>query len=309
MDEIIRANQKLISRRSRKIVDVALAVREQPKPLWAETVQLARPLVQATLPHRNPGDVPIWTRTNGALTLSIQPGYMTNPKTRQPHCVGYPYGSLPRLLLFWMNTEAVREKSRRLYLGKNLSEFLRELGLDYTRRGELSDARRLTEQMRRLFYSRITFEYSNDYGETRLAMEVAPKSQLWWNLKEPGQGVLWDSWIELGEDFHRAITEHTVPLDLRALRALKQSPLALDLYAWLLHRSFGVTEKGQPAFVPWRSLMGQVGADYARLDNFTAKAKRALVEVQVAAGTGRLDFEEVNGGLMIRPARKLLDQR
>ena len=41
-------------------------------------------------------------RTNGRLTLTLV------------STVGYPYGSIPRLLLFWLTKEAVRTKSRRI---------------------------------------------------------------------------------------------------------------------------------------------------------------------------------------------------
>lgn len=40
---------------------------------------------------------------------------------------------------------------------------------------------------------------------------------------------------ELGEDFFKMVTASPVPVDMRALRALKRSPLALDLYAWLTY--------------------------------------------------------------------------
>ena len=294
------------TRRQRKIIDVSEALVHQPTPADADRAFLARPLVQATLPHRNPGDVPVWSRRNGHFTLAIQPGFATDPKTGVLASVGFPYGSLPRLLIFWMNTEAVRKKSRRLELGDTLSEFLRKLGLDETRGGKTSDARRLQEQMRRLFFSRITFEYTAQQGnqvqESRVQMEVAAKSHLWWDVKQPNQGALWGSWIELGEDFFKAITENAVPLDFRVLRALKQSPMALDLYAWLLHRAWGVTQSGKPAMVPWRSLMQQIGSDYAQQNNFVRHAKKALTEVEAAMlGTRTLWTQEVRGGLMIHP--------
>jgi len=34
---------------------------------------MARQLVQCTLPHSDPGNVQVWTRTNGHLTLAIRP--------------------------------------------------------------------------------------------------------------------------------------------------------------------------------------------------------------------------------------------
>ena len=39
------------------------------------------------------------------------------------------YGNLPRLILAWVSTEAVRMQSRVLILGSSLSEFMRTLGM------------------------------------------------------------------------------------------------------------------------------------------------------------------------------------
>ena len=79
---------------------------------------MARQLVQCTLPHSNPGNEVLWTRTNGNLTLSLQPHI--DRKTRKAL---YPCGTVPRLLLFWMVTKATQAKSRRLHLGHSLSGF------------------------------------------------------------------------------------------------------------------------------------------------------------------------------------------
>ena len=68
--------------------------------------------------------------------------------------------------------------------------------------------------------------------------QVAPKGVLWWDEKHPAQTTLWDSWIQLSEEFFEAITAAPVPVDVRALRALKRSPRALDLYAWATYTAF-----------------------------------------------------------------------
>ena len=88
----------------------------------------------------------------------------------------YPYGTIPRLLLFWMNTEAVKTKSRRLELGHNLSDFIRAVGPDpNTGGGVRSDARRLRNQMERLFRTIISFqvdiEEPHRHGGTALARQ------------------------------------------------------------------------------------------------------------------------------------------
>lgn len=69
-------------------------------------------------------------------------------------------------------------------------------------------------------------------------MQGAAQGDLWWSVRAPNQGALWGSWIELGEMFYTAITRAPVPVDMRTLRALKRSPLALDLYAWLTFQAF-----------------------------------------------------------------------
>ena len=289
-----------------KLLDAAQAIRTEPDE--AEAAFMARQLVQCTLPHANPGNVPVWTRTNGNLTLGIQQGY--DLKTSEP--IGYPFGSIPRLLLFWITTEAVQTKRRKLELGNSLSYFMRQLGLDSnTGRGKRGDATRLREQMRRLFAAHISFEQSitkNDtVGVRWLHMHVAPKGELWWDPKQPSQDNLWESWIELGEDFFTAITSAPVPVDMRALRALKRSPLALDLYSWASYRAFTATKKGKAQFVPWAALMGQLGTDYADRKDFKRYSKDALRKVQAVYPTLVLTYKP--GGLTIHPSSPAIPPR
>ncbi|MBV8844136.1 MAG: hypothetical protein JO307_15115 [Bryobacterales bacterium] len=264
-----------------------------------DAAYLPRELVQVTLPHKNPGNVPLWTRTNGNLTVGIQPGM--NLTTCESY--GYPYGSIPRLLLFWITTEAVQKKSRRLQLGHSLSGFMAELGLDPNRGGKRSDARRLRDQMERLFRARMSFQGSlkrDDWdGEARLDMQVIDKSELWWSRKDPNQTALWGSWIELGEKFFDAITAFPVPADLRALRALKRSPLALDLYAWLTYEAWRAQRSGKVRFETWEQLHTHLGAEYGRLDHFRTKAKAALAKIKTVYPG--LKLGDRMGGIQVLP--------
>jgi hypothetical protein len=77
----------------------------------------ARLFVQAGMPHTDP-HTSEHLRSNGALTLTMM----------APQVVGLPYSSLPRLLLSWVTTEAVRTKQRRLLLGNTLRSFMDQLG-------------------------------------------------------------------------------------------------------------------------------------------------------------------------------------
>jgi hypothetical protein len=161
--------------------------------------------------------------------LAIKPGI--NIRTGKSY--GYPYGTIPRLLLFWITTEAIRLRSRRLELGHSLNGFMADLGLNpETGGGKRGDAKRLRDQMERLFRSRFSlecYEVQDDQANNGwIDMQVAPKGQMWWSEKQPDQGALWGSWIELGEDFYGAITAAPVPVpvDMRALRALNHPNIA-----------------------------------------------------------------------------------
>lgn len=229
--------------------------------------------------------------------MTIRPPY------KRGDCLGYPYGTIPRLLLFWVTTEAVRTRNRTLYLGDSVSAFMRELNLDPGRGGKRSDFRRLHDQMERFFRASISFEYGSGTaarGEEGWAdIQIGAKSQIWWDLKNPEQGAIFERWVELNYDFFQSITKSPVPVDMRALRALKHSALALDLYVWATYKTYLANQKGAAKPVTGRQLHGQFGADYGRLDNFVAKAKEALEAVAAVYPGLRMEF--VHGGLWIKP--------
>jgi len=291
----------------KKLLEAAVQIRQNPDA--AEAAFMARQLVQCTLPHSNPGDVPAWSRRNGNLTLGITPGWDFDKNKS----VGYPFGSIPRLLLFWVTTEALRTGSRRLKLGHSLTEFIRAVGLSTeTGRGKRGDATRLREQMRRLFAARISFNQTmvdeqGREGERWLNMEVAPQGELWWDPKKPAQAALWESWIELGEKFYQAVTLSPVPVDLRALKALKRSPLALDLYAWATFKTFTISKKGETQFISWTVLMQQLGADYDDSKDLKKKARAALRKVQ-AVYPG-LKIRSAKGGFYILPGKPAIEAK
>jgi hypothetical protein len=286
-----------ITSQQSKLLDAAQAIRLDPDSI--EAAFIARQLVQATLPHKNPGNVPLWKRTNGNLTLAIQSGM--NVETGKSY--GYPYGTIPRLLLFWITTEAARTKDRRLELGNHLASFMRQLGLDPSRRGRGSDAVRLRDQMQRLFQAKISFHQTREEngrkGNAWLNMDVAPKGVLWWDERQPDQPTLWDSWIQLGEEFFNAITAAPVPVDMRALKALKHSPLALDLYAWATYTAYQTQKTGQSRSVSWKFLHEQLGSEYAEIRNFQTKAKAAFRKIKTVYSDLGMEYER--GGVKVLP--------
>jgi hypothetical protein len=250
-------------------------------PSKKDIVYLARELVLCTLPHSDPGDVRAWSRQNGHLTLSIKPGIRKDRDTGQYVSVGIPYGIIPRLILMWMVTEIRRTHKRRLELGHHFSEFLAKIGLSsHTGRGPRGDARRVREQMERLFRAIISFEYAESdgkrYGATWLDMQVAPHGMFWWSKEKTEQDLLWGSWIEVGEAFYDAVMAFPTPLDIRVLRHIKDSSLGIDLYALLNREAFRAMNEGKPHFLAWEWLHRQTGNEIASLRLFR---RNALVQI------------------------------
>ena len=90
---------------------------------------------------------------------------------------------------------------------------------------------------------------------------IADRAEFWWDVKRPAAPVLWDSTIRLGEELFNEIIAHPIPFDLHTLRALKRSSLGLDLYFWLVYRTFALK---RPLCLSWKQLYSQFGADPAK---------------------------------------------
>jgi hypothetical protein len=285
---------KPLTKAQRAILDTAVAIRHEASTI-EDAAFLARQFVQATLPHSDPKS-DTWRRVNGNFSLGIQAGF--DPETGTKY--GVPYGVIPRLLLFWITTEAVRTKNPRLVLGSSLSDFMREVGLNPdTGGGKRSDAKRLHEQCLRLFNARISFVGDTVDGERvgkdRRTLEVTDHQVLWWDKRSPGQATLWLSYVDLTPKFFAAITAAPIPVDTRALRVLKQSPLALDLYALSCYEAFRIEQTGHTRVIPWRSLMQQLGADYqaeGAEKEFARKCRSAMRKVAAVMPGLRVAYQK-----------------
>ena len=205
---------------------------------------MARMLVLCSLPRTNPGNRLQYKRVNGPYSLIMTAVGQTK----------LPFGNLPRLLLAWLCTEAVRTQNRELVLGKSLSDFMRTLGME-----PVGGVRtRLRNQMRRLFSAHVSLVYEDKRDMVIAGSQVADRAELWWNERKPDERVLLDSKIYLGEAFFNEIIRHPVPLDLNTLTALKRCSLGLDLYLWTAYRTFALT---RPLRLTWRHLYRQFGVE------------------------------------------------
>jgi hypothetical protein len=226
-----------------------------------------RCFVQVHLPHsiRNIDQYQPYKRESGNFYLEIKPDSK----------YGLPYGVIPRLLLIWMADEVRRKKHPLIYLGDNLSNFMRQLDIIPTG-GRWGTVSKLKNQMERLFNSQIMFRYA-DGVNSKGSLFAIQEYDVWWKKPaDPEQSDLWRSQILLTDPLFKEFLSHSHPVDMRAIKALRRSPMELDVYCWLTYR---MSQLKHPLFLSYKALEAQFGSAYKNTWDFRINIDKALWSV------------------------------
>ncbi len=254
---------------------------------------LDKVFVQASLPHSDPGDQEHWVRTNGDFVLRISPGEMTVDGIT--HRLGIPYGTFARLLLMWITTEALKNKSRRISLGRSLRKFLDSLGIASTG-GKNGSITRLKEQLLRLIHCRVILENNSTTSTSGVQFYIVEQKSISW-IEGKNSFNLKENIIDLNQNFYEHIISNSVPLDFDVIKAIKQSSFAIDLYVWLTYR---VSYLKGSQFISWKALSQQMGGNYADINNFKKKFVSNLKTIKVIYSD--LNIDQSYGGITIHPS-------
>lgn len=240
-----------------------------------------------------------YERSNGNLSLLVEAGSLWNGLSwsEQP----LPYGAIPRLVMVHISTEAVKTQCRVIDVGESMRQFLTQLGLQPSggRRGGYTALRK---QLQALAACRMTLGMTEGDRVSTIDAKPIKRFDAWLlnGLHDGSQRTLWPGELELSEDFFDTLIEHAVPLDYRALGALKHSALALDIYTWLAHRLPRVANPIGTK-VSWSNLKEQFGQDYGRSKDFKKSFQHALRQVCTVYPDARL--RDAPGGLILQPSR------
>ncbi len=287
--------KKLSDSNLKKLVNEALAIEAQDAKEAGVLGYMARALVQATMPHKSPGDVKAWGRRNGDFSMVMQPSYIID-KNNEVRSIGLPYGTKPRLVMAFISSEAVKTKNREILLGKSLSQFMERLDLQPTG-GRWGTIPMLKEQMKRLFSATISFHYQNKVAEISGGFKIVSQAILFWDQKSPNQTTLWESSVTLTEEFYKEIIQHPIPINMDALSALKSSSLALDIYCWLTYR---MSYLKRDIEIPWEFLALQFGSDYTELRDFK---KNFLWQLRKVLAIYNAKVDKSKNGLLLMPSK------
>ena len=228
---------------------------------------------QTSLPYQNPQDMTRWTYVNGNMTLTVTPGQVKD--CEEMVNLGIPYGALPRLIILYLASEAVKTKSREINLGSNITEFLEELGRVPDSRGR----KRLIDQAARLFSSTFQFTGMKNGILCGKNMPMVAESQLWMGSKGRTPD-LFQARVKLDESFYDEFIATSMPINLSQLRGISNKPMAIDIYTWLIRRLGSVNAQDKPLAISWNALKDQFGQGRAQQRDFVATFKKDLNAIE-----------------------------
>ena len=248
---------------------------------------------QTALPHKRPSDnAAIWKLETDSMTLLVEPGVRVISGGDPAH-VGVPFGSIARLILIYLQSEALRTGSRDVELGGSLRAFLGRLGI--TVGGKTTKLVR--EQAERISRCRLTFHTKLQGTSVLVNQNIVDVAMFVDDPTDVSQGTLFVETARLGEVFFQQLRKHAVPLDETAIRHIRNSSMALDVYCWLAYRLHSLSG---PKSISWAALAGQFGAGIKLRKHFKPAFLESLGLAQAVYRDAKVDV--VENGLVLRPS-------
>ena len=243
-------------------------------------------LCLTVLPYKRIPDDESWVRDRGDVALSIHPLPGDDGKRR-----GVPYGSKARLILLFLQAEAVKTRSRVIELGSSMAQWMDRMGLSI---GGTS-YRIIEEQAERIEHCVLTFTHRGPEGKVRWQDSIVRGSFDPFGRRKAGTPH--PKTVELSETFFNALLRHPVPISERAIQLLSERCMPLDIYLWLAYRLHSL-ERDVP--ISWRALFDQFGACTRQLKHFKPRFARDLEMALAAYPEARVVLREE--GVLLSPS-------
>ena len=267
-------------KQNREIVRQHLSIQmEEPHP--EDILFQHSALCQTHLPYRQIKDKKAtYIRKQGRLTTVLTPHQIENSEGKMID-VGLPYGSKSRLILYSANTLALQRKTNKVFVGRDMADFIRNLNLRGTTGRYNND---IKEQLIRLKKTSLSIHFKGDQQTiledrfifTTIGFPSYGKSSDPFKdiivVKDNLNGI----WLEFDYKYYESLATHSVPMDARGIKICARNARALDIYAWLVYRLQKIKNPNSGDFIPWKSLWDQFGSDVSRFDNFKMQFMKAL---------------------------------
>ena len=244
------------------------------------------------LPHKAI-DETIWVRQGNNIKLRLESGMDADDKI-----VGLPFGAIARIILLYLQTEAVKTQSREIELGRSMNHWLTTMGVDNGGK----TYRLVREQSRRLSLCRLTFYRVTD--EATIITNGSFVRDAILPSRPTDQLQFWREAVRLDEGFFQSLIDHPLPVREAAIREIGHRSMALDIYVWLAYR---LHQLSKPTAITWKALHDQFGGGYQHVRQFKAKFKEPLALALAAYPEAILEVSDA--GLKLFPSAPPVSER
>lgn len=287
-----KARAKPSTKRGAKLVeasaDIAAARPDGDDMAFMHTI-----MCQVGLP-RSRVEGTTFERHSGNAALLVEAGKLWDGEQFVQQSI--PYGPMPRLMLAWMNTYAVRFQTQEIPVGDSASDFLQMLG-KHTNGGVRGAFTTFRKQVQALSACRMTLGFNANGKAHTYEGKPIKRFEAWLN-NTGEQRSFWPASIAFSDEYFTTLVDHAVPLDMRALMALKGSSLAMDVYVWLAERLHRI--EGRPLILYWANLRAQFAQEYQGKEADKDFKKKFLPALHAALAVyPQAKVKQVTGGLML----------
>lgn len=283
-DGIEVARKQAVTRAERRAVEAAGTIlAEEVSRLGITHAGFA----MTSLPHKRIEEA-LWRRQGHRTTLLVESG-----RTGKGDWIGVPYGSVARLILLYLQTEAIRSNNPEVELGRSMHAWLSRMGISAGGK----NYKLVTEQARRISACRLTFLTEISGAELRQNGAFVQNAITLAAADDDRQRALWQDSVRLDAGFWRSLREHPVPVREEAVRAIGARSLALDVYIWLAYRLHALS---RPTLITWAAMHGQFGAGFKAVRQLKPTFKEALGLALAVYPEARVELEAA--GVVLHPS-------
>lgn len=250
---------------------------------------------QCALPHKRLASDAPWSISAERIRLMVEPGRRPIGEDGQEfEWVGVPFGSHARLILLYLQTEALRTSSREVELGSSLRDWLGRIGVSVGG----TTGRSVREQAERISRCRLTFHIATGSRASGLVNQSIVDKALFIEDSDGPPGRLTLETAKLSEGFYEQLKRHPVPIEEAAIKALSNNAPALDIYLWLAYRLHVLAAN---RMVTWKSLKAQFGTGFKELYHFKPRFVGSLAMAMAVYPDARVDVADE--GVVLKPSR------
>jgi hypothetical protein len=249
---------------------------------------------QVGLPHSRQTER-VFTRSFKNASIIIEAGRLWNGYQWVEHPL--PFGAKPRVAMFYIDSEAVKRRSKIIDIGKSFNEFGERVGIPVHGKNFYE----MKRQMNALSAASITMGFNSKGQVSTTSLGRPIETFKAWLSQDDHQQVLWPAVLELSQKYYDSLLEHAVPIPLEAIKALTHSSLSLDLLAWAARR-LPLLQKEER--IPYAAFKEQFGQEYKELKDFQRTFVHSMRQVQTVYKSARI--ETVRGGLLFKPSKPMV---